>query len=1646
MKKGKILKVVLSFLFVFSFVFTSCEVGMGKAVDLEAPYLTITSPEKFSYQPLHFILKGKCTDNVGVKEVKITNKESGKLYGYATITEDEWLFDITLPKEEEGEITFLCAAYDDFGNCATKSARNITLLVDEHAPEGSGWYVERGNHKPANLKDKEYLENLDYTLSVNKDMPQNEVVYLHASFYDAMNIDTITIKLYEDEGQTPVLEKTVTARSEDMHFIGEGKSMYSPVFTFTHSEFAAKGLGSGKHYMRVKYYSKDNDSADNYNESEGDTEAYFLWWPESDKPNFQVNNIENGELTVSVGSSIPLDIFDDDGLSEYYAALTDTSVNYTEDQLISNASSRNTVFGGTSTEDYPIIKRTSFSNKVTQQDSPSITAPGTPTQMYLYIAAKDAKENGEEKWNCRKVSVKVTDTSKPLLFIESPQQNTVPDIVSGTDSTFKITGYSLDTKGSSFVKIIYIPDDPVDDENNTSEKKTERAKALFAQYENDTTAKKVISGTNEVIWHTTLGAKQNAAGGWKKQLFEVSMDLASDFKNKNNASTANETKYFEIFLRDEDNNDVDKSFIILGDNLAPGITITKPNRELAVHNYETTDLEIEFMASKESGLGIDTSSYKVSTKIGTQTIEWTPTGTNKITINATTKVGTITIPKAKLKTWIETESQPTFTFYAKDKLGNGGKGEAQRTVILSTNPTPVSITVDNGEGTYIKGNILKFKVNFTKQVKVTGIPKLRLKYKDSDTTYQYATYESGSGSNTLQFKFTVPEGAESQKLLCTGFDTTSENVLSGGAKIQATELGENDIFTSMNGVSIFSDTKTIKLDAVAPKISSITVAPADGNYYCTKDKVIRATVKFSEAVRIEGTPTLILKGGSTNISFAFENWNEDEIVFKHVVTTSDPQNTIAWAASYAFSSSGTNADILKIKDTPGNTLVLTGGATGTSSVVIDYTAPTSAPAITPAAGIYNTAKTIALSGAETGATTYFSTNGGISWIKYSTATTEQKTLGNGSYELMTYQEDRAGNKSANSAKQAVTINNLFPDVINFGIDLPDGYYKAGTTIKFTIDFNDKIKVSDVTDLQLTFASNEDDSITKPLNLASVPSGGEASRFEFSYTTTGSDDFKGVVVTEIAFADSVKDTYGNEPAFATTPKKLSPTNCPILASTAGGKRTGVVLDGVAPTISTYSPADGGICSVTDNSNFKITLTFSENVYKEVGEIILQQRGDWAIPAVLSSEEFLKYYDQMSNANKNIVRYNSTTADDVTHGKTGISVGPYRKITHGLKVSGSNYVPDTDTKYVLAYELGLFDGSATLNNGTETGTFTVTVAQIRNAFASVGYHQHKVDVSSSYVTVTGNTVEIMFPDTIDDGREWELIIPVTAFRDNSENFYAGMTAGTYTLWSNKVAQPVVRVDRYSHGWGAKEPNAAGTAYTEITAYNGMRTTTIGNNTSAKIAPTGYCQVRVDCPTPGATITYKTYNSGSSPADKTTGKTHKTDTYYSEYISSITDATVAQLTFTTGGTAYTQGNNIIVGDATYSSARKDYVTALAEKSGFTRSSNGVEGVFRTVVYVETANNNTNVVNIEGGTATGGQPNVFGFPIRDATKDNRYSKNCYCINSSTKTCVWVTYEIVSTDWAILINRQSYGRQYPLSSYGQIAYLDSITDYSNGK
>ena len=181
--------------------------------------------------------------------------------------------------------------------------------------------------------------------------------------------------------------------------------------------------------------------------------------------------------------------------------------------------------------------------------------------------------------------------------------------------------------------------------------------------------------------------------------------------------------------------------------------------------------------------------------------------------------------------------------------------------------------------------------------------------------------------------------------------------------------------------------------------------------------------------------------------------------------------------------------------------------------------------------------------------------------------------------------------------------------------------------------------------------------------------------------------------------------------------------------------------------------------------------------------------------------------------------------------------------------------------------------------------------------------------------------------------------------------------------------------------------------------------------------------------------------SVAYNATGGTAETSDYHTSSRHTIADITKAELEVR-GTTNYTQGNDIIIGDGTYTTARKDYITTYATKSGYTDSQNGFEGVFKTIVYVK-SNQTVAALNVEGGTSPGGQPNVFGFPLRDATDEDepetagRYSKNMYAIDGNTrKSFVFVSYEIISEDWAILLCGTNHARSYPLNSYGGSAYI----------
>ncbi|MBQ0002865.1 MAG: hypothetical protein KBT21_04950 [Treponema sp.] len=1760
-------KFFLSFFVLISvFIFVACEVGMGSALDLEAPEITITSPLDGDNVHKTITLEGTCRDNLRVTEIDVSERaQDGTMIcrGKGVIHGERWSCDISL---EEGDRFIICTVKDAAGNSSPRSKAVLTLIVDETSPTDKGWYIIRGKNISVNFMSRSKLESVDCDLATNKYIPQNEGFSINGHFEDAISVASATVNLYEDDFSTPFISKTVTAAS-----ITSG-SIYAPQWDFTHDELVSKksSLNSGKHYIKVAYEVADEAG----NKSRSDV-GYLLWYPESDIPGIQQSATENEKLLVNAGSAIPVHFFDDDELKEVaYAFISE------EEKINNNLSYENmntylldgthnvTIAQGES--EYPLQIST------TKDDGKAFSSG-----IYFILAyVKDINENEKRRF----IEVNLMDASKPMLIITSPLENERPSVVAGAGgvaSVFKFIGNSYDTSGSKCVKIAYIPEYGT---YKTAADKQKRAKDIF---ENES-----LAANGEIVKTYTFPSdkpRPDPENNMIMEPFEFSFDLLTDFPTEMNKS-----KFFLIRLEDIDKNIVDKQMIVSADDDKPEIEIASPKNDMMVVDYSSQSLLLKFKAVKASGLGIKPESYCVKR---------IPSGNNqndkdfectfangKLSWDDPVKKEyvTVSIDKSTLTKWAcgfegySVDPQPIFEFIAADILGNEGMN--RRTVVLSPLPVLESVSIDQaGNKTYPLGTVISFQAKFSDTVKVTGTPKLKLSglSKDGSSYTTYADYvREENNSDTIKFTYTVESGVTASEISCSG----DSIVLEPGTKIVTGTQGTGDAIIKFVDGNNFWDSadpdvrRKVGLDGILPVINSIKlnsisgVSPkTDGKYYASANRDVLIDVEFSEPVVISGNVYLkTTAAGVVNFKQYSMSTDKKTITYSYKVALKDQDigNLIETFNNVELTCDTTGCFELdstkSIKDEAGNNLNLSNTVSNNLKTVFDTIKPNKP--IVPVIEIENeTSHQFVNKGTCNKPPRYevninsdtdiekleISIDNGQSWIDYTKKTAPSasdswvwgtdsydsgklKIKDGGTYHVIARATDKAGNVSDNTDAIDVQYNDQFPEILDIKIANENGSYSKGKTLKFQIFLADTVKEFTEDSASITFETinsvtgsvgkrtvkvrapvlkdgkyvdPEDD--TKEFNFAIL---------EFDHTisdeksgTQKIDVYKGIRISAVDL-NGLQDKYDNKQTAVTTAKINSLTAVPSDASKETGcYRPSINADGFVPEISAKIPVDNGICTGKDSEgNFMITLTFDEEVSKESGNIILQRKGAWGIPAVMTVTDFNRVYNSSSltSADKEklmVTQNGNGTGNEELDSRTGIAIGPYKKITHGLKfadihgyekeISSKNvYLPDTDTKYVLDFNLGLFSGETKLDPHGKN--VTAKVSDIRAVFEKAGYHRHTLQMNSSYIKQDSSNKKVWyvsFPknefynadydsngDSIPDGIEWELIIEPGTFRDSVGNLYGGISSGEYTLWSDKAAAPVVRVDRYSHGWGAIEPKSSATVYSDATKTNFQEITentirggTVAGNSGGKLEPTGYARVRIDSQTPGAVIDYTVINKGAF--DATTGKvatgSSAANISWMKYTLSsginVKDGNTGTSTSSSAGnyktglsnqncslsyiedldslpSSITQTNSsngiiFVVGDGDYKTARKDYVVAVARKTPLTTSGMGYEGVFKTVIYSENFNNSNSQLCIEGGTFMGGEPSVSGFPVRDVALPS-FSKNCY--KSGDKQFIWNSYEIVSTKWSILLYGGTNSQNYPYSSYGQATYVNDYFHY----
>lgn len=575
-----------------------------------------------------------------------------------------------------------------------------------------------------------------------------------------------------------------------------------------------------------------------------------------------------------------------------------------------------------------------------------------------------------------------------------------------------------------------------------------------------------------------------------------------------------------------------------------------------------------------------------------------------------------------------------------------------------------------------------------------------------------------------------------------------------------------------------------------------------------------------------------------------------------------------------------------------------------------------------------------------------------------------------------------------------------------------------------------------------------------------------------------------------------------------------------------KETGIIIDTASPEIASMQPSeeteDGS--NIFKQGN-KIVIQFNEEVKKSKGKLILRQCKNWAIPPVLTEKDFKTITSLLDNSDKeilsrqengkdmedseHILKSNSKYPNDTYHG-TGQFIGPYKKTMQGLSLSeDGTFIPDLSVKYVLDFDIDIWEtnephyfektfekGFATQQKYDERSFESLTnilkvvkskktlytAGQIRKVLEKVHYHERIADVTSDEVELSsdGKTVTVTFvaglfdsSDDLPDGREWELVIEKGAFEDYSGNKFVGNSKNDeiiilnsnnkLSFWSDKVAKPVVRIDRYSYGLGIWQSDRNANKTNQIMADK----TNYLPQSHDSIKPTGYVRARIDCETRGAKICYtvkertsparttnppsdnvfyesKSNNSspisnsgeGSESENPSEGKKNcyissENKIFYS-YYTDTKDFTAEDLSLLKEFDSYSEPENentispvFAVGNGKYNQSFKDYVIAAAEKSGFETSEQEIEGVYQTVVQFvnpKTKNGSSATsptigqrdVSIHGMVLLPNLESISPFPLRKLQNGSPYLRRCYRENTSKETgrsldYYWVSYEILT-------------------------------------
>jgi len=689
-------------------------------------------------------------------------------------------------------------------------------------------------------------------------------------------------------------------------------------------------------------------------------------------------------------------------------------------------------------------------------------------------------------------------------------------------------------------------------------------------------------------------------------------------------------------------------------------------------------------------------------------------------------------------------TQRTFLFEATDKLGTVAR--VQRTIAVTNTARLENITTTTQNGTYGIGQVITLQANFSSQVYVRGgVPSLNIRYWDSGNNAVYAAIpcsnlpdSPANATSILEFNFTVPEGSGGTNItniIETLYEDGKFSPPSGNKRpiilpndnvriIDPTGDQpafipgyKSDTVTMPNwttGKNSLQERKSIRLDGVRPKITTVTVSgktiAADNTYYFKNGETLEFTLAANESIRASGTPVIQfnrLNSAGTVIGSDTANFKYQRPGASNALVFSLPVSNVAGDGRLdSFSLAPiTGTDIVDNADNsvePSTVNALLSLVTTTPTIYVKKSIP-AAPRVTLNGTIYtenpstprpvlelnvNPVLSVQVSQSATFPafedTIQYSLDGGLKWETYPTANTVDNWttstggnlyISNGEWDLRVRYLDRAGNEGTQT-RQRLHVNKDFPKLVGITAVQPNSTYRQGDRLDFNLEFAEPVRTTNTSNVKITL---ENRATTNPdtgkIDLTATAQTALSTTVTFTWNPlNGKEMLAGLYVSSIKLT-GLQDRFGNAGTDSTS-ATFSATGGTVVFNTYTSQNNlspGLFVDCIIPAITARDPAIEGVS--TDNKT--VTLTFSEPVMIGTGKITVRPYGNYKIPAVLenngktiSGTYVAGFYDIYNNSSltaddRNTLTKGTSMGNLTLDDRTGQSAGPYIKMTHGLK---------------------------------------------------------------------------------------------------------------------------------------------------------------------------------------------------------------------------------------------------------------------------------------------------------------------------------------------------------------------------------------------